>query len=96
VYKKGIGDSLMPDDEAKVVVYCKVCDCYVTILFSKQALLEKGIFDGGLISGTFLHKPQDKDAHALMLYFDREFNHRGTVCSKIIEPNDIYSTKTKR
>ncbi|MFX1518310.1 MAG: hypothetical protein ACFFCD_00080 [Promethearchaeota archaeon] len=84
------------DDEVKVVVYCKVCDCYVTILFSKQAVLEKGTFDGGLISGTFLHTPQDNDAHALILYFDKDFNHRGTVCSKIIESNDIYSMKTKK
>ena len=90
---KGIA---MPDDETKVVVYCNVCDCYVTILFSKKALLEKGTFDGGLISGTFLHKPQDKEDHALLLYFDKEFNHRGTVCSKIIKPNKIYQMKTKK
>jgi hypothetical protein len=96
VYTKGIGDSLMPDDEAKVVVYCNICDCYVTILFSKKRLLENGTSNGGLISGTFLHKPEDKDPHALLLYFDKKFNHRGTVCSKIIESNDIYPMKTKK
>jgi hypothetical protein len=80
----------MLNDEVKVVVYCAVCECYVTILVSKTALLESGIFEGGLISGTFLHKPSNKVPHALLLYFDKNFNHRGTVCSKLIKANKIY------
>jgi len=78
---------IMPENEKKVVVFCKICDCFVSIIFSKKEFLENAKFDGGLVSGTFLHKSKNKEdpAHALLVYFDKNFNHRGTVCSKVIK-----------
>jgi len=86
----------MSEHETKVVVYCKICDCYITILFSKEEFLENATINGGLVSGTFLHKPENKMPHALLIYFDTNFNHRGTVCSKLVTANNIYVSQKKK
>lgn len=87
----------MTNDETKVVVFCKICDCYINIHFSKKAFLKNATFDGGLFSGTFLHnKPGNKEDHALLVYFDKHFNHRGTVCSNLVTAKNISSRKNKK
>ncbi len=88
----------MPENEKKVVVFCKMCDCFISIIFSKKEFLENAMFDGGLFSGTFLHKSQNKEdhAHALLVYFDKHFNHRGTVSSKVIETKSIKYTQENK
>jgi len=87
----------MPKNEKKIIVFCRICDCFVSIIFSKDEFLEDARFDGGLISGTFLHKQQNKEdpTHALLVYFDKNFNHRGTVCSKVIEAKRTNFRKEK-
>lgn len=88
----------MPESEKKVVVFCKICECFISILFSKKEFLENALFDGGLVSGTFLHKSKNKEApvHALLVYFDKDFNHRGTVCSKIIKTKSTKYTQEQK
>lgn len=95
---KGFKVIIMPENEKKVVVFCKICDCFISIIFSKEEFLENAIIDGGLISGTFLHKLKKKEdpAHALLVYFDKNFNHRGTVCSKVNKAKSIKYTKNKK
>ncbi len=85
----------MPENEKKIVVFCRICDCFVSIIFSKKEFLENSKFDGGLVSGTFLHKSKNKEdpAHALLVYFDKNFNHRGTVCSKVIKAKSTKRAK---
>jgi len=89
---------IMPENEKKVVVFCKMCDSFISIIFSKKEFYENAIFDGGLVSGTFLHKSKNKEdpAHALLVYFDKNFNHRGTVCSKVIKTKSTKYTKGKK
>jgi hypothetical protein len=88
----------MPENEKKVIVFCKICDCFISIIFSKDEFLQNAEMHGGLISGTFLHKMQNNEdpAHALLVYFDKDFNHRGTVCSKIIEAKSTEYRKEKK
>ena len=88
----------MPDNEKKVIVFCKICDCFISILFSKEEFLQNAELHGGLISGTFIHKMENNEdpAHALLVYFDKSFNHRGTVCSKLIEAKSTNYTKEKK
>ena len=86
---------IMPENEKKVVVFCKMCDSFISIIFSKKEFLENAMLDGGLVSGTFLHKSKNKEdpAHALLVYFDTDFNHRSTVCSNIIKTKSTKRAK---
>ena len=64
--------------------YCEKCSKVIKHCFKREDLQDRG---GGLYSGIFLHKCKDnKDIHALMVYFDEDLAHRGGERSILIEP----------